>query len=75
MKNTNVPLTDRFSELNESKEPTHDVIDGVRTVNMTPNPAYSITTSGTQIIKMSPNPAYATSSTVNKAEDPAYICD
>ncbi|XP_065905608.1 uncharacterized protein [Dysidea avara] len=56
-------------------KPTHDVIDGVRTVNMTPNPAYSITTSGTQIIKMSPNPAYATSSTVNKAEDPAYICD
>ncbi|XP_065904629.1 uncharacterized protein [Dysidea avara] len=70
MKYTKLPVTDKFSELNEPKEPTYDVIDGAQPVNITPNPA---TTSGTQNVKMSPSPAYGASSTVNKAEDPAYM--
>ena len=73
MKNINIPVTTKFSELEESKEPTYDVVDGVQTVNITPNPAYSATDSGTQPVNITPNPAYATSSTINNDEDPAYI--
>jgi len=73
-KNTNPPLTTKFSELDdESKEPTYDVVEGAQPVNMTPNPAYSTTDSGTQIVKITPNPAYGTSSIVSNTEEPAYM--
>jgi len=54
--NTSSYSSVKFSQLDESKEPTYDVIDATKRsqdVNMMPNPAY-----GTASIKMDENPAY-----------------
>jgi len=54
--NTNLSLSVKLNQMNESKEPAYDVIDptrGSQDVKMTPNPAY-----GTASIKMDKNAAY-----------------
>jgi len=58
------------SNVDEPTEPTHDIIDGVQMVNITPNPAYGTSSSGKRDVKMTPNPV---TSVIKKAEDPSYI--
>jgi len=70
-----VPATIKLSEIDESHEPTYEVVGGTQPVNMTTNPAYVSTLNGEkQDVKITHNPAYGTTSfTTKSTEDPAYI--
>jgi len=55
-KSTSSPTSFTLNDLDEPKEPTYDVVDTAKTlnVNMIPNPAYSASC----VVKMDENPAY-----------------